>query len=244
MDRATCVRLYQISIHALREEGDQDCCQLHQRQCISIHALREEGDFMRFVVHIQPVPFLSTPSARRATFLASLIQSNGCISIHALREEGDQRFYCCAAGQPISIHALREEGDIPYYNRAAVLSYFYPRPPRGGRRIALFLLQQVCQISIHALREEGDVIAAVIAGFVASISIHALREEGDTSATGRLTVHSRFLSTPSARRATSSSCKPTVYRSISIHALREEGDSKNRDKISIFKQIIQHSARI
>lgn len=31
---------------------------------------------------------------------------------------------------------------------------------------------------------------------------------------------------------------------ISIHALREEGDSKNRDKISIFKQIIQHSARI
>ena len=32
--------------------------------------------------------------------------------------------------------------------------------------------------------------------------------------------------------------------SISIHALREEGDSKNRDKISIFKQIIQHSARI
>ena len=33
-------------------------------------------------------------------------------------------------------------------------------------------------------------------------------------------------------------------RMISIHALREEGDSKNRDKISIFKQIIQHSARI
>lgn len=34
------------------------------------------------------------------------------------------------------------------------------------------------------------------------------------------------------------------YNMISIHALREEGDSKNRDKISIFKQIIQHSARI
>lgn len=34
------------------------------------------------------------------------------------------------------------------------------------------------------------------------------------------------------------------YANISIHALREEGDSKNRDKISIFKQIIQHSARI
>ena len=37
---------------------------------------------------------------------------------------------------------------------------------------------------------------------------------------------------------------PSALLSISIHALREEGDSKNRDKISIFKQIIQHSARI
>ena len=38
--------------------------------------------------------------------------------------------------------------------------------------------------------------------------------------------------------------KAGVNTDISIHALREEGDSKNRDKISIFKQIIQHSARI
>lgn len=37
---------------------------------------------------------------------------------------------------------------------------------------------------------------------------------------------------------------PEEVFAISIHALREEGDSKNRDKISIFKQIIQHSARI
>ena len=53
------------------------------------------------------------------------------------------------------------------------------------------------------------------------ISIHALREEGD-------------LYIPYYNAA----------GEISIHALREEGDSKNRDKISIFKQIIQHSARI
>ena len=54
------------------------------------------------------------------------------------------------------------------------------------------------------------------------ISIHALREEGDQN-----------VIMPRLNR-----------REISIHALREEGDSKNRDKISIFKQIIQHSARI
>ena len=53
-----------------------------------------------------------------------------------------------------------------------------------------------------------------------------------------------FLSTPSARRATSQELQRALRAAISIHALREEGDSKNRDKISIFKQIIQHSARI
>ena len=53
-----------------------------------------------------------------------------------------------------------------------------------------------------------------------------------------------FLSTPSARRATPEYVFKDVTHIISIHALREEGDSKNRDKISIFKQIIQHSARI
>ena len=53
-----------------------------------------------------------------------------------------------------------------------------------------------------------------------------------------------FLSTPSARRATQKGRSVRRSQMISIHALREEGDSKNRDKISIFKQIIQHSARI
>ena len=53
-----------------------------------------------------------------------------------------------------------------------------------------------------------------------------------------------FLSTPSARRATWTLWRGQYHQPISIHALREEGDSKNRDKISIFKQIIQHSARI
>ena len=35
----------------------------------------------------------------------------------------------------ISIHALREEGDAPVAVRADhIKDYFYPRPPRGGRR--------------------------------------------------------------------------------------------------------------
>ena len=76
------------------------------------------------------------------------------------------------------------------------------------------------------------------------ISIHALREEGDIADHSAYLAGAIFLSTPSARRATLGGCDGVYYHAISIHALREEGDSKNRDKISIFKQIIQHSARI
>ncbi len=58
-----------ISIHALREEGDLHTG--HHAGCaidISIHALREEGDLAGFVDLSGYVEFLSTPSARRATF--------------------------------------------------------------------------------------------------------------------------------------------------------------------------------
>ena len=98
---------------------------------------------------------------------------------------------------------------------------FYPRPPRGGR---LARFPQVCKLS--------------------GISIHALREEGDSPELASVERTTIFLSTPSARRATRRRRAWLADFSISIHALREEGDSKNRDKISIFKQIIQHSARI
>ena len=105
---------------------------LHQ---ISIHALREEGDRSspRFPRYLPT--FLSTPSARRATLpLPSpcrrwfyfyprpprggrLIDPARCphtyrISIHALREEGDPLNGAqLLAAIDISIHALREEGD-------------------------------------------------------------------------------------------------------------------------------------
>ena len=61
--------------------------------------------------------------------------------------------------------------------------YFYPRPPRGGR-------------PARADRREVG----------AGISIHALREEGDRSPTTPPTTENKFLSTPSARRATPEWC--------------------------------------
>ena len=79
------------------------------------------------------IRFLSTPSARRATRRPDGVLNLHQISIHALREEGDclssssKRFFM------ISIHALREEGDTAARSFSIESIYFYPRPPRGGR---------------------------------------------------------------------------------------------------------------
>ena len=125
--------------------------------------------------------FLSTPSARRATFCGGSGGSGWPISIHALREEGDayEPFHLREKIE-ISIHALREEGDPLQSPPCALLSNFYPRPPRGGRHTSVPSLSQAWiflstpsarratvhtqqplwerEISIHALREEGDFV--------------------------------------------------------------------------------------
>ena len=151
------------------------------------------------------------------------------------------RFPCVG----ISIHALREEGDRSRPWCGSGRSYFYPRPPRGGRHQIRFQERLTTDISIHALREEGDG-HDLGAGQGVLISIHALREEGDgcacnyqwpilrflstpsaRRATGGIVcilIAIEFLSTPSARRATHPREQKRRCRPISIHALREEGD--------------------
>ena len=169
-----------ISIHALREEGDRPRrkCASVQRyfyprpprggrlptlsqicagKTISIHALREEGDSASSALMVHAGLFLSTPSARRATFhrqawpaclpisihaLREEGDLNGpeycrkqVISIHALREEGDRSRRKTKRRRSISIHALREEGDISSFSKeSSIRKNFYPRPPRGGRQ--------------------------------------------------------------------------------------------------------------
>ena len=108
--------------------------------------------------------------------------------------------------------------------RPSSRNYFYPRPPRGGRRQARSGRQVAQDISIHALREEGDYTVQIV-HVGAVISIHALREEGDGSFSQFILDLDTFLSTPSARRATSFAYAGKLLFPISIHALREEGDS-------------------
>ena len=57
------------------------------------------------------------------------------ISIHALREEGDLIILPHKRIRLISIHALREEGDLTAAMLVCTPANFYPRPPRGGRRL-------------------------------------------------------------------------------------------------------------
>ena len=100
-----------ISIHALREEGDLMWYHHPPIRPISIHALREEGDSVPYKDYAKIIAFLSTPSARRATFETTGLRPETDISIHALREEGDPASIVAGRGRSISIHALREEGD-------------------------------------------------------------------------------------------------------------------------------------
>ncbi len=78
----------------------------------------------------------------------------------------------------------------------------------------------------------------------AAISIHALREEGDSFVIERGKGGLKFLSTPSARRATVAREWIPAPPDISIHALREEGDCKNGEKHLRFCFIIKRSAQI
>ena len=102
----------------------------------------------------------------------------------------------------ISIHALREEGDTFGSTSGSIWTNFYPRPPRGGRRCKSGWRCGWSAISIHALREEGDVPRRLLLHARVGISIHALREEGDPGDGPHPCRSCAFLSTPSARRAT------------------------------------------
>ena len=169
---------------------------------ISIHALREEGDFLCLLgsstlINFYPRPprggrpgrrnvrrlvgvFLSTPSARRATCTVPLAVSPAGY-FYPRPPRGGRRahqLYLCSS-YPISIHALREEGDRSGDNMDVNESEFLSTP---SARRATKILDAVCRVD--------------------GISIHALREEGDIRPASWPCGMRRFLSTPSARRAT------------------------------------------
>ena len=102
-----------------------------------------------------------------------------------------------------------------------LLLYFYPRPPRGGRHTYL-------RGRPHRTR-----------------NFYPRPPRGGRHCFLYFSPDSeKFLSTPSARRATVDCFGFSCCYVISIHALREEGDSKNREKTPCFCLIIHLSAQI
>ena len=192
-----------ISIHALREEGDCRCWSSAFGGSISIHALREEGD-ARTERRAQRRPeFLSTPSARRATAATRSIFSPPCYFYPRPPRGGRRKCDIAvrtsnpflstpsarrATRMPpsasrtssISIHALREEGDTYFYSTSTRNVNFYPRPPRGGRRGKVYRCPSGRYFYPRPPRGGRRAIDDVLALFEVL-----------------------FLSTPSARRATS-----------------------------------------
>ena len=179
------------------------------------------------------------------------------------------QFMDCQRG-PISIHALREEGDgteedkqqdgeeflsTPSARRAtgekglfsSLRFYFYPRPPRGGRRetpsgSTLFSIRFLSTPSARRATCRKDRGCLEVRDFyprpprggrradcvslaaIIQISIHALREEGDDPLPTGQGVCCYFYPRP-PRGGRRHRFKHTAQsRMISIHALREEGD--------------------
>ena len=124
--------------------------------------------------------FLSTPSARRATnYLAGPI-GDFLISIHALREEGDFGIEWYKEGGILFLSTpSARRATCPRRPLLGWLRYFYPRPPRGGRRINVMDYR----------------------GAIKFLSTPSARRATEAK---EMTIEKveQFLSTPSARRAT------------------------------------------
>ena len=129
-----CLKKFLSTPSARRATKEENALELLEE--ISIHALREEGDPNLQHFSIGLFEFLSTPSARRATAWGGKTIKSYKISIHALREEGDFRSLrpSLLAGLFLSTPSARRATASGSCARAS-RSNFYPRPPRGGRRL-------------------------------------------------------------------------------------------------------------
>ena len=146
--------------------------------------------------------FLSTPSARRATQLSSV-------------PVAFERFLSTPSARRATVFGTGSEGEgSDFYPRPprggrrctarsfrAAAAYFYPRPPRGGRLHLGDVTDHGIVISIHALREEGDLVDNLQDVYSKNFYPRPPRGGRPTCSTTWRPA-TRFLSTPSARRAT------------------------------------------
>ena len=139
--------------------------------------------------------FLSTPSARRRPAGVRRAVVADVISIRALREEATDLKHKYNQKLIISIHALREEGDGAPHPAGARTQHFYPRPPRGGDPPVRRCRSSRCR-HFYPRPPRGG-------------------RRSSSKGNGKAC---KFLSTPSARRATVRQSRLSGSHQISIHA--------------------------
>ena len=152
--------------------------------------------------------FLSTLPARGATLVGvDLLGEGGTISIHAPREGSDRK------GPRAGTH----QAD------------FYPRSPRGERRLMGKARPQLVDISIHAPREGSDASSKWPRG--RTVNFYPRSPRGERRRQGRSWQDGgvSFLSTLPARGATASAALSADALAISIHAPREGSDAVTED---------------
>ena len=109
--------------------------------------------------------------------------------------------------------------------KSSRLDYFYPRPPRGGRLAnnAITAISNAQCLSTPSARR-ATLTWIGFAGMPPNFYPRPPRG-GRHSFSKNQAVRPKFLSTPSARRATADQGDFLCVILISIHALREEGDA-------------------
>ena len=212
-----------ISIHALREEGDLASSWMQWVPPISIHALREEGDSHCMWIRACFLRFLSTPSARRATQCAT---GTGChqSNFYPRPPRGGRLPRSTTPAPPTNFYPRPPRGG----RRSRRYGphdphYFYPRPPRGGRRSGCCSPRHASDHFYPRPPRGGRRRSRPIRPLIIDFYPRPPRG-GRPRESLPVSLPQSFLSTPSARRATTVlDCQPADLL-ISIHALREEGD--------------------
>ena len=122
------------------------------------------------------------------------------------------------------------------------LGVFLSTPSARRATSELPQLALVGAISIHALREKGDVRLSVPR--ICEVDFYPRPPRGGRHIKkAQEPDNVQFLSTPSARRATTQEQVFLTRSKISIHALREEGDAAASAKTAAEAKISIHALR-
>ncbi len=206
----------QISTHALRTEGDIRP-QLSLETSYNFYPRPPHGGTTGRATrqHFYPrpphgwrhkaekaqakIPFLSTPSTRRATVSRQRFPLSIGISTNVLHAEGDSQPSTGAGSCRDFYPHPHAEGDSGSGGLSWRLWDFYPRPYTEGdqkkKSSAVFR-----RISSHALHAEGDTHTRSVPRWSVKISTHTLHTEGDLATSSLTTRCGLFLPTPSTQK--------------------------------------------